>query len=258
MNELDEDGQVDFKGKAKTFTRTYGFLAPILPYSNAQWENLSIFLNFLVPNLPAPKEQDLSKGILEAIDMDSHRVEKKSAMKIPLPEADEETEPVPMPTSGYKAEPELDRLTNILKTFNDQFGSIDWKDEDKIRQVITEEIPRKVREDAAYQNAMKNSDRQNARLEHDKALLRVMTELLSDHTELFKEFQPEPRLQEVARRYELQLLTPAGIQEGHVVCQNALSTAPQRSAQRVPSTWIEQESFAPAIEILIPHNPVWR
>jgi type I restriction enzyme, R subunit len=49
------------------------FLASILPYTNADWEKLSIFLNFLIPKLPAPKEEDLSKGILEAIDMDSYR-----------------------------------------------------------------------------------------------------------------------------------------------------------------------------------------
>jgi type I restriction enzyme R subunit len=53
---LDEDGQVDFKGKAKAFVRTYGFLASILPFTNASWEKLSIFLNFLTPKLPAPKE----------------------------------------------------------------------------------------------------------------------------------------------------------------------------------------------------------
>jgi type I restriction enzyme R subunit len=39
-----------------------------LPYTNAEWEKLSIFLTFLVPKLPAPKEEDLSKGILETID----------------------------------------------------------------------------------------------------------------------------------------------------------------------------------------------
>jgi type I restriction enzyme R subunit len=64
---LDEDGQVDFKGKAKAFTRTYDFLASVLPYTKAEWEKLSIFLNFLIPKLPAPTEEDLSKGILEAI-----------------------------------------------------------------------------------------------------------------------------------------------------------------------------------------------
>ena len=62
--QLDEDGQVDFKGKAKAFLRAYGFLAAILPYTYAEWEKLSIFLTFLVPKLPAPVEDDLSKGIL--------------------------------------------------------------------------------------------------------------------------------------------------------------------------------------------------
>ena len=32
VDRLDEDGQVDFKGKAKAFTRTYGFLSSILAY----------------------------------------------------------------------------------------------------------------------------------------------------------------------------------------------------------------------------------
>jgi len=35
---------------------------------------------------------------------------------------------------------------------------------------------------------MKNSDKQNARIEHDKALQRVLVDLLSDHTELYKQF----------------------------------------------------------------------
>ena len=42
--------------------------------------------------------------------------------------------------------------------------------------------------DAAYQNAKRNSDKQNARIEHDKALARVMTAVLNDDTELFKQF----------------------------------------------------------------------
>ncbi len=187
-SELDEDGQVEFKGKAKAFVRTYGFLASILPYTNAEWEKLSIFLNFLVPKLPAPREEDLSRGILETIDMDSYRVEVKTAMEIKLDDADSEIEPIPTVGGGHKPEPELDRLSNIIRTFNDQFGNIPWTDADRVRQIITEEIPAKVAADKAYQNAMKNSDRQNARIEHDKALKRVMTALLADDTELFKQF----------------------------------------------------------------------
>jgi type I restriction enzyme R subunit len=186
--QLDEDGQVDFKGKAKAFTRTYGFLASILPYNNPDWEKLSIFLNFLIPKLPAPKDDDLSKGILETIDMDSYRVEKKAAMAIHLPDADAEIEPVPGTGGGRKPEPELDRLSNILKAFNDQFGNISWQDADRVHKLITEDIPNRVASDTAYRNAQKNSDKQNARIEHDKALARVMTAVLNDDTELFKQF----------------------------------------------------------------------
>ncbi|MDP9437132.1 MAG: type I restriction endonuclease subunit R, partial [Actinomycetota bacterium] len=189
---LDEDGQVDFKGKAKAFVRTYGFLAAILPYANADWEKLSIFLNLLVPKLPAPKEEDLSRGILEAIDMDSYRVEARSSLSIALPDEEGEVGPVPDGGGGRMPEPEIDRLSSILREFNDLFGNIEWKDEDKIRRVIAEDIPAKVAGDKAYQNAMKNSGRENARIEHNKALERAVVELLSDHTELFKQFSDNP------------------------------------------------------------------
>jgi type I restriction enzyme R subunit len=189
---LDEDGQVDFKGKAKAFVRTYSFLASILPFTNATWEKSSIFLNFLIPKLPAPKEDDLSKGILETIDMDSYRVEVRAAVHIALADEDGSIEPVPTSGGGGMPEPELDRLSNILRAFNEQFGNLDWKDADKIRQVIAEEIPAKVAANRAYQNAMKNSDKQNARIEHDIALQRVLVEMVSDHMELFKQFSQNP------------------------------------------------------------------
>ena len=187
-SELDEDGQVAFKGGAKTFVRTYAFLSSVLPYTNAEWEKRSIFLNFLIPKLPAPEEPDLSKGILDAIDLDSYRVEKQAMQRIMLPDEDAEIDPVPGAGGGGRGEPELDRLSNILRTFNEHFGDIKWEDADRVRQLIIETIPERVREDTAFRNAQRNSDRQNARIEHDKALLRVMTAVMRDDTELFKQF----------------------------------------------------------------------
>ena len=186
--EMDADGQVDFKGKGKAFLRTYAFLAAILPYTDAAWEMLSIFLTFLVPKLPAPVEDDLSKGILAAIDMDSYRVEKQAARALRLADEDAEIGPVPTDGGGHKPEAEMERLSNILREFNDRFGNIAWQDQDKIEKIITEELPAMVAEDRAYQNAKVNSDRQNARIEHDRALERAMTGLLADQTELFKQF----------------------------------------------------------------------
>lgn len=186
--DLGEDAQVAFKGAAKAFLRTYAFLAAVLPFGNAAWERLSIFLTFLVPKLPAPEEPDLARGLLEAIDMDSYRTELLAARAVALPDEDAEIGPVPAGGTGAPPDPALERLSAIVRQFNEQFGNISWTDADRIRRAITEEIPAKVAEDAAYQNARRHSDRQNARLEHDRALGRVMTDLLADHTELFKQF----------------------------------------------------------------------
>jgi type I restriction enzyme R subunit len=192
ITDLDEDGQVDFKGKAKAFARTYAFIASILPFANADWEKLSIFLNFLVPKLPAPRDDDLSKGILEAIDMDSYRVEKQATQRVQVADQDAEIDPVRADGGGHMADPELERLSNIIRSFNDLFGNIAWEDADRIRQLIATEIPNKVAANAAYQNAKQNSDKQNARIEHDKALGAVIVGLMKDDTELFKQFSDNP------------------------------------------------------------------
>ena len=186
IGQLDEDGQVDFKGKAKAFVRTYDFLASILPYTNRDWEKISIFLNFLIPKLPAPEEPDLAKGILDAIDMDSYRTEKKAALNISLPDENAEIEPVPTTGGGRKSEPELDRLSNILKTFNEHFGTL-FTDADRVANRIKDDVAPKVAADRAYQNAKENTPN-TARIEHDKALARVMLSLLKDDTEIYKQF----------------------------------------------------------------------
>ena len=188
LKDLDEDGQVAFKGNAKGFVRTYGFLSSVLPYTNPVWEKRSIFLNFMVPKLPPPRDEDLSKGILDAIDMDSYRVEKQAMQKIILPDEDAEIDPVPTTGGGHRPEPELDRLSSIIRVFNEHFGDIPWEDADRVRQLITETIPSRVADDTAFKNARRNSDKENARIEHDKALLRVMTSLMKDDTQLFKQF----------------------------------------------------------------------
>ena len=120
--------------------------------------------------------------------MDSYRVEKQAVMDIQLPGEDAEIEPVPPEGGGQKPEPEMDRLSRIIGEFNDRFGNIDWKDQDKIEEVIAEELPKKVAENRAYGNAIANSDRQNARVEHDFALETVIMDYVADHVELYRQY----------------------------------------------------------------------
>lgn len=189
--DLDTEDQIKFKSAAKAFCRTYGFLGAILPYGNADWERLSIFLNLLLPKLPSPRDDDFSEGILDAIDLDSYRLEAQECMSIKLEDADSEVPPVPAGKTGHIVNPEMDLLSIILNDFNDMFGNINWNDADNVRRQILE-IPDMVAKDERYQNAMKNSDEQNARMESERALQQVIFAIMADNMELFKQFQDNP------------------------------------------------------------------
>ncbi len=189
--QLETDDQIKFKSAAKAFCRTYGFLGAILPYGNADWERLSIFLNLLIPKLPSPREDDLSQGILEAIDLESYRNEARESMSIKLEDSDSEIAPVPTGKVGHIVESEMDLLSVILSDFNDMFGNINWNDADNVRRQILE-IPAMVSRDEKYQNAIKNSDEQEARTESERALQQVIFAIMADNMELFKQFQDNP------------------------------------------------------------------
>lgn len=189
--ELETEDQIKFKSAAKAFVRTYGFLGAILPYGNVDWEKLSIFMNLLIMKLPAPKTDDLSDGILAAIDLDSYRNEAQEAISIKLEDTDAVIEPVPTGNIGHIIEPEMDPLSRIVNDFNDMFGNIKWNDEDNVQRQILE-IPAMVSKDKKYQNAMKNSDEQEARTESERALQTVILSIMADNMELFKQYQDNP------------------------------------------------------------------
>ena len=189
--QLETDDQIKFKSATKSFVRTYGFLGAILPYGNVEWEKLSIFLNLLIPKLPSPREDDLSEGILSTIDLSSYRNEAREMISIRLEDQDAEIAPVPAGKTGHIVEPEMDLLSRIISDFNDMFGNINWNDADNVQRQILE-IPAMVSRDKKYQNAMRNSDEQSARLESERALQQVIFAIMADNMELFKQFQDNP------------------------------------------------------------------
>lgn len=189
--QLETEDQIQFKSASKAFVRTYGFLGSILPYGNAAWEKLSIFLNLLIPKLPSPQTDDLSEGILSTVDLDSYRNEAREAVAIRLEDEDAEIAPVPTGKVGHIVEPEMDPLSHIISEFNGMFGNIQWNDADNVQRQLLQ-IPAMVSRDEKYRNAMKNSDEQEARTESERALQQVIFSIMADNMELFKQFQDNP------------------------------------------------------------------
>jgi type I restriction enzyme R subunit len=202
--QLNEDDQVAFKAKAKAFVRSYDFLATILSYPQPEWEKLSIFLTLLVRALPAPEEDDLTKGMLELIDLDSYRIDKQNQQRLALPDDDATLDPAPVCAGGFKPEPELDPLSVIVTNFNDQYGT-SFSDEDRIRRLIRDEIAPQVAQDQRYRNARANTPN-TAAIELDAALNRVVDPLFLDQTEFYKQFKDNALFRNFVRDLVKQLI----------------------------------------------------
>jgi type I restriction enzyme R subunit len=203
--QLNEDDQVAFKSKAKAFVRSYDFLATILTYANPEWEKLSIFLTLLVRALPAPEEDDLTKGMLELIDMESYRIDKQKPGSLPLPDDDATLDPAPVSGGGFKPEPALDPLSVIVTNFNEQYGT-SFNDEDRIRRLIRDEIAPQVAQDQCYRNAKANTPN-TAEIELDAALNRVVDPLFLDQTEFYKQFKDNDLFRNFVRKIVKKLIT---------------------------------------------------
>ena len=88
----------------------------------------------------------------------------------------------------------LDGNLGIVNEFLGWFG-VDpirfFTDTDKVAELIRT-LPQQVVNDTAYRNARRNSDPQNARIEHDAALRRLITSMFRTNTELLRAYLEKP------------------------------------------------------------------
>lgn len=188
--ELNEDAQIDFYVKAKSFNRTYSFLSKILSFNNAYWERLYWFLKFLMPKIKVTETNDLAKGILESVDLDSYRLTRIKEDDIKL-SGGGELNPTPPIMKGSKGESEFDKLEAIINEFNTRFGIDTWTEDDKIKAFLFQQLPAAFARDQATVNTVNNSDKQNAKITSDKKVEDLMQDVIFTYTDLYKKFSDD-------------------------------------------------------------------
>lgn len=158
-NAKSDDEKTEFYTKAKAYLREYSFLAQILPFNDIELEKLSILLKMLITKIAPPRTEDLAKGIVNNVDLNSIRIILESKKDIELEEDKGGVKPSSADGSSKK-EVELERLSNIVKAFNDKFGNIDFGADEKIAKSLVE-----LKENIANNQTLKDSlgDKQNAR-----------------------------------------------------------------------------------------------
>lgn len=186
---LSEEEQEDFRVKCKSFVRLYVFLSQIVPFESGYLESLYVYLNHLQNKIQRPVGEDLSKGVLDSIDMDSVKYRLLQTDRIYLQQGDE-LKPIPTEVKGGVAEPELEYLSEIVSEFNTRFGT-EFTNEDKVRK-LADELVKDVAQDQAFRDAYSYSDEQNAKITFDTILQQKLMEHIDSNFEVFKEYNDNP------------------------------------------------------------------
>ncbi len=192
-NDLIEEQQADFRAKVKTYVRLYIFLSQIVPFENPYLERLYIFLNHLQNKLGGETPIDLAQGILDNIDMDSYRLQLEATTSIAM-EQGEDLKPIPTDMRGGTSEAEIDRLSNILQTFNDRYGT-QFEDVDKVRQ-MAENVAKDVAQNQELITSIKYSDDQNARITSDKVVGEELLKHITTNFDLYKLYSDNKEFKE--------------------------------------------------------------
>ncbi len=187
-SELDENEQVDFKMKVKSYIKMYGFLSQLLEFVNPRLEQLYIFLKYLVNKLVTDKPAPLT-GIYEAIDMDSYKTQYEGKQEINLHYEVCDLAPNSYELKGNKKEQEIDYLSNIIKTFNERFGT-DFDDTDKVKRTFAN-ITNDVINDENFLKATKNADKQNTKIAFDKILQQKFQDFIDINFDLYKKYNDD-------------------------------------------------------------------
>ncbi|MDE0300808.1 MAG: type I restriction endonuclease [Candidatus Poribacteria bacterium] len=186
--EREEEEREEFRSALQSYIRLYGYISQLISFTDAGLEKLYVFVRSLNKKLPKREGADVS-DVLEAVDLDSFRVQQvHKDLQLKLESEDSE---VPGIGSGMSviAEPEADLLSNIIQALNDAHQT-DFTDEDK---VDIDTIRRRVNEHEELRQVMEaDNTESNRHHKFGEVLDSILLEFVNNKVELFNKLsRPE-------------------------------------------------------------------
>ncbi len=187
--EKNEEEIEEFKTLIADYLRKYAFVAQIVTFDDPQLEKLFIFLKFLIKKLPK-RNEPLPYEVLEAVDMDTYKVQKTLETSVVLD--DEEGIIEPMGGGGTHDLPgdESDALSRIIAEINERFGT-NFSNEDKI---IINTLSRKLVENEGLEGSIKNNSKDSAKIKFDELFQDELIGMLNNHFDLYKKLDENPEM----------------------------------------------------------------
>lgn len=184
FRELDGSVQISCKGAVKAFVRAYSFIAAVTPYRSLEWEKLNTYYGLLLHKLPVLKGEDLTAGLIDAINLDQIRVVRQGEAKFKLEDVDTVIEPTPVPESPAGVpEPVMMRLSDIL----DRFNKINWQNADEAKRQF-DDLSQRITQNKVFVNAARNSNEKTAQQQFAKEMMSIVAQMLDENSEFCRQY----------------------------------------------------------------------
>jgi type I restriction enzyme R subunit len=184
--------QHDFRHKLNHYTRTYAFLAQILPFVDTDLEKLYQFARFLLRKLPM-KRDELPIEIQQKIAIDSYRLQQTHKGKIVMERGTYEIDPILSKEYYNLAPEEIEPLSQIIEEFNARFGT-NFSDEDKL---CIHEIEARLTTNASLEASVRVNPPENARLSFDHVVSDLLQDMVDGHFKFYKQVNDDPEFSRV-------------------------------------------------------------
>lgn len=232
--EWPENGQADFKMKAKQFVKIYSRVAAIMDWEMPEWEKLFWYLRFLIPNLhvDVPGRDDM-KDLLDNVDLNTYGLRRTALNEtISLDDSETVVDPNKAAMAGAGGdEVETDFLEEIVKAFNEShFKGWDATPDDQKAKLVS--IVTSIAMDDEYKTlVVGNPDPEATETALNNIIDRIIRKKRTGDMSLYKQYQQSEDFKANMRHVLTRML-------------NTLDSAPERNViEGVGFTRTAQESI---------------
>ncbi len=189
FQKLEEDDQEEFRGKVDDFVRKYSFIAQLFTFGDADLEQSYEYTRNLRKKLPKSKEE-MPEGLLDEIDLSSIAITKGTKHTIGLTDGESELDPMSSNDRNTKPMDEMERLSLIIKSINEQYGLPADMEIDGI------ELVTRVKDREDVKKAIANNPRGAAKTRFQEVFEEELMKMFEERAAFYSALDNDPSLKE--------------------------------------------------------------
>ena len=152
---LDEDAADEFRKRLQAYCNLYGFMAQVVPFSDADLEKLYVFGKMLLRAISKLVRKGEKVTLDDDVALKYYRLDMVASGALGLVADGDQPLYGPSETGTGKKDDEMEKLSTLIGVINDRFQT------DFDTQHLVDSAMKRVREDASMQQAATANDRAN-------------------------------------------------------------------------------------------------